>query len=72
MDVTGQEKVAKALTCTGFTVEPFFKEKLGANEFDHRSGNKKAADLASQFLEDVTAPISIKSLHRTLHLTTFL
>ena len=54
----GQEKVVKALTCTGLTVEPFFKVELGANEFERRSGNKKAADLASQFLEDVTISIT--------------
>ena len=58
MDVTGQEKVVKALTCTGLTVKPFFKVELGANEFERRSGNKKAADLASQFLEDVTISIT--------------
>ena len=58
MNVTGQEKVVKALTCTGLTVEPFFKVELGANEFERRSGNKKAADLASQFLEDVTISIT--------------
>ena len=40
--------------------------KCFKNEFDHRSGNKKAADLASQFLEDVTTLIiTIYKKHST-------